>query len=297
MKHRLKHVVEYALVRSVGAVARLLPHRGGLLFAFGLGWIAYYLLRWRVDEARRRVREVFGDTCSARDVRRITWLSMRNMCFNAIETMRVGPSTRAWIEQSVTFTGEDKLEEQHEKSGGIISSPHSGNWELSGVRAGMLDIDMFFITGTQHNPLFNEYVNGLRGATGIDTIPRDDPRLVRKVARNLKAGRFLAFTNDVRSRTPALPIRFLGREANIVEGMAVFARMANVPVFPAVACREGWSHHHTVFFDPIFPDPSLDRRSDYVRITQAVMDIFDREIRKHPEQYFWYNKRWVLDPL
>ena len=32
-------------------------------------------------------------------------------------------------------------------------------------------------------------------------------------------------------------------------------------------------------------------------LTQQVIDIYDRAIRQEPEQYFWYNKRWVLDPL
>jgi len=28
-----------------------------------------------------------------------------------------------------------------------------------------------------------------------------------------------------------------------------------------------------------------------------VMRHLDAAIRAHPEQYFWFNKRWVLEPL
>jgi lauroyl/myristoyl acyltransferase len=31
-------------------------------------------------------------------------------------------------------------------------------------------------------------------------------------------------------------------------------------------------------------------------MTQATMDLFDRAIRQQPDQWFWYNRRWVLDP-
>jgi len=27
------------------------------------------------------------------------------------------------------------------------------------------------------------------------------------------------------------------------------------------------------------------------------MTRLESAIREHPEQYFWFNKRWVLDPL
>jgi len=30
---------------------------------------------------------------------------------------------------------------------------------------------------------------------------------------------------------------------------------------------------------------------------QKLVSIFDAEIRANPEQYFWFNKRWVLDPI
>ena len=48
---------------------------------------------------------------------------------------------------------------------------------------------------------------------------------------------------------------------------------------------------------PFEPDLSLPKDQDAVRLSQAVMDIVDAEIRKDPGQWFWYNKRWILDPL
>ncbi|MFO1522196.1 MAG: hypothetical protein U1G05_09190 [Kiritimatiellia bacterium] len=94
-----------------------------------------------------------------------------------------------------------------------------------------------------------------------------------------------------------MPVRFLGKEANVVAGMGMFARMADVGVIPVILTRQGWTTHHWLAHEPIFPDAKADRDEDCRRITQAVMDIFDDAVRRHPDQYFWYNKRWVLDPL
>jgi len=32
-------------------------------------------------------------------------------------------------------------------------------------------------------------------------------------------------------------------------------------------------------------------------MTLAVMKIIDDAIRSNPGQWFWFNKRWILDPL
>jgi hypothetical protein len=32
-------------------------------------------------------------------------------------------------------------------------------------------------------------------------------------------------------------------------------------------------------------------------MTQEVFTLIEREILDRPEQWFWYNKRWILDPL
>jgi lauroyl/myristoyl acyltransferase len=64
-----------------------------------------------------------------------------------------------------------------------------------------------------------------------------------------------------------------------------------------VVLREGWTRHRWRLVDAVYPDPALDKQADWQRMTQAVIDHFDAAIRDHPDQYFWYNKRWVLDPL
>ena len=40
-----------------------------------------------------------------------------------------------------------------------------------------------------------------------------------------------------------------------------------------------------------------DRKEDIKRMMNDLMAQFTEAIKAHPEQYFWYNKRWVLDPI
>jgi KDO2-lipid IV(A) lauroyltransferase len=97
--------------------------------------------------------------------------------------------------------------------------------------------------------------------------------------------------------TPGVKVQFLGRDANVGPGMAQFARHAGVPIIPALNIRHGWASHEGVVYPPIEPDPTADKTADIQRITQAVFDVFTEAIRRDPGQWFWFNKRWVLDPL
>jgi KDO2-lipid IV(A) lauroyltransferase len=219
------------------------------------------------------------------------------MFFNAVELMRMPKVTRAWVERVTDYGDIEKAKAMlGAGQGAILVVPHSGNWDLAGVSAQLFGLPMFFVVGRQRNPLVDEWLNRMRGITGIETIPRDASAL-KKVIKNLRAGKVLAFMTDLRSKTPAMRVRFLGKEANVVGGMGLFARQAGVPVLPAVVTRVGWGRHRWRAFEAVRPDPAAEKEADRLRMTQQVIDIYDRFIREEPDQYFWYNKRWVLDPL
>lgn len=299
MKYRLKHIAEYSALRIFQFFFTIFPYRIALAVGAGLGWVAFYLVRWRVSRAKERIREVFGDELSNREINRVAFLSMRYMFFNLVDVFRHAFWTQERFAKYSNFhVAAERLNKHLESGRGVVCAlPHMGSWELGGVASEVHGVPLFFIVGVQHNPLFNDFMNKLRGGSADKTLPRDDRMLLRKVVKNLRAGKVLAMTNDLRSRTLGVAVQFLGKEANIVGGMALFARQAGVPVMPMVCYRESWTQHRCILFDPIEPDPALSKEEDWQRITQITMSIYETEIRKRPEQYFWYNKRWVLDPF
>lgn len=297
MRYRIKHVVEYALLRAVAGGVNLLPPRAALALGWGLAAVGHFLLGFRRAEAHRRIRQTLGPDVSARAVRRIAWRSWRNLCFNAVETLRMPRLTRAEVERRLTIPYVEPVQAHLLTGrGAIIAAPHTGNWELVGVASHLRGLPMFFIARRQKNPLTDAYLNRMRGSTGVDTVLNDE-RVLLGVIRRLRTGMVLAILPDVRSRTPSLAVPFLGGTANLGAGMGLFARAAQVPIFPCAVLREGWMRHRVLPFPPVWPDPGADKEADWRRMTCEVVAHFDAFIRAHPEQYFWYNKRWVLDPL
>ncbi len=294
---RVRHVLEYVALRCVSALFRWLPYRGALAVGWLVAWAGHHVVRFRRAEARRRIRSVLGPGVAEREVRRIAWISFRNLCFNAVEIARLARMSAAWVERHVDVAPMEVTRPRIAAGRGVImATPHAGNWDLMGVATHTRDFPVFFIARRQKNPFTDRHLNRMRGATGVETV-LNDAGLLRNVIRHLRRGMMLAILPDVRSRTPALAIPFLGGVANLPAGAALFARQAEAPIYPAFISREGWARHRLQVYDPILPDPAADKRADWERMMRALMAVFDRCIRARPEQYFWYNKRWVLEPL
>lgn len=298
MKHRPKHVVEYLAVRAVSALIQFLPYRMALGLGWGIAWLIYYAGRYRVREAKARIREVFGARFSEREVNRIAWQSWRNFCFTALEMVRIPVSSPAWVRSVVDMGDSDRKIIAHMQTGkgAIIASSHMGSWEIATLTSLVCGVRLFTVTGNQTNRLVDEFIQRMRMEVGFEVIPRS-ASVLKGIIRKIREGKVMAMLTDVRSRTPGVAIRFLGKTANIAGGMGLIAKMTGVPVFPCVITRQGWARHRYRIMEPVWPDDNVEKTEDWRRITQSVFDVYDQAIREQPEQWFWFNKRWVLDPF
>ena len=253
---------------------------------------------FRRAEMLRRIQEVFGENMPKRKAKRIAWLSMRNMAFNMVEMMRAPTIDLAWVDRHIPefkkhIPAVKALIEQY--GGAVITVPHMGNWDLAGWACHRYGIRMFSIAGKQKNQLVNDWINRQR-ESGMTILERGGGTL-KQIIKLLRNGNVLAILPDVRVYTPDLNLPFLGHTANFGRGMAMFAITAKVPIIPAILRREGWTRHGFDLLPPILPDASLDKESDARRITALVLAQVDAAIRQSPDQWFWYNKRWILTPV
>ena len=298
----LKYKIQYGLFRAAEALLRPLPHRAALAAAWMIVYPAALLaMRGRVAEARRRVRLACGPELGEREARRAARISLRNTVFNAVEMLRVESFTLGQLQGMTAGLGEAvaKLRELRDESGGrgaIIALPHCGNWDLAGSSCMLSGLPIFSVAGKQRNPYMNRLMNRSRGGHGMAMLERGGGAL-KQILSRLAAGEVFAILPDTRSPAPDLAVPFLGGSANIARGMASFAWQSKVPILPLVVRRDGWARFAVKQFPPVRPDFAADKSAEIQRMTLEVMAIFDREIRAAPEQWFWYNKRWILDKI
>lgn len=300
VQHSLKHRVEYVLFCFWAGVFSVLPYRAALALGWGVAWVGHYLARYRVRLVHSRIQEVFPGI-EPRRVRRIAWISWRNLVFNIVDTVRLGRVNEAWLRRYMVdyeYTHNQVRESLAHERGTVGVSLHMGCAEVFAVSLQQMGVDVFVISGKQKNLLVDEKLAAMRGQTGIDCIPKSaGSSLFKQVFRRLKQGGVLTMLSDLRQPLGGVEVSFLGGRASVVPGMGLFAKKCGVPIVPAIITREGWVRHHLQVYAPVFPDDALSTDADTQRMTQTVFDLFDRAIRERPEQWFWYNKNWVLAPL
>jgi KDO2-lipid IV(A) lauroyltransferase len=295
----LKYRIEFALLVAVKALVNALPYRAALVLGWLLALLGFHVLRFRRTEAVRRIRSVFGNNIGGRTPDAVAWEAFRNFLFTAVESMRGETVDAGWLARYMPSDGglfDTMARQAASGKGAIMTLPHMGSWELAGSACRVRRIALFSIAARQKNPYFNEYLNRQRSRSGIDILVRGDASL-KAVLRNLKQGKCFAILPDVRMPTPALAVPFLGSTANVGAGMAMFARQADAPIFVVILTRIGWSRHEAVLHGPFRHNPDAPRDEDLLRLTREVFACFDEAIRKNPGQWFWYNKRWILDPV
>lgn len=298
MTFDLQNRLQYGLLRMFAGLVNILPYRVLLAIAWLVAAFLFHLVRMKQKEVIRRIRSVFGDSVSEKEVKRIAWISLRNIAFNVVEMMRASHITKAWVNAHV-IGFEEKIplaKELIARHGGIIFAvPHMGNWDMAGWACSHNGLNIFSIAARQRNPYINAWIMRQR-EKGIRMLEREGS-VLKQIIRNLKDGQVFAILPDVRMRRKDLSIPFLGGVANLGRGMASFALSANVPIVPAVFMRKGWTKHEFVYFDPLYPDLAMDKAQEIQRLTEAVMKRLDAAIHRNPEQWFWYNGRWILDPV
>ena len=301
--HPVRWRLEYGAVLALGALLRALPHAAAQVFAWPLARLAYGLLGSRRREAKRRLRFVLGPDVPERAIRRAAWISFRNTAFNLVDMLRIRRFNAAALHRQVPRADEAiaRLRAELAAAGGrgvVLALPHCGNWDLAGSIVELAGLPIFSVAAKQRNPFMNRLMNRMRGGHGMEVLERDGgPRVYMEMLRRIRRGQVFAILPDTRSRTPALAVPFLGGTANLARGMALLSIQAGAPVVPVVMRRVGWRRFEIEFFPTLRPDPAADRDAEELRITREVLARFDAAIRATPEQWFWYNKRWVLDPV
>ncbi len=302
--HPVRYFVEYSFVAVFGTILRILP----LVLAQAVAWVlarlGYALMVSRRREAKRRIRLVMGGRMSRREVSDAAWISFRNIVFNAVDMFRVRSLTRKDAERRIedlrVAIGRIKaVLAEAGGTGAILALPHCGNWDLAGSAVFLSGVPIFSVAGKQRNPWMNRYINRLREGRGMAVLERGESggRTYIEMLRRIRRGEVFAILPDSRSRTPALEMPFLGGTANIARGMGLLSCQTGAPVIPLVIRRISWRRFIVDFYPTVWPRKGADRDEEERRITREVLGHFDAAIRATPEQWFWYNKRWVLDPV
>ena len=289
--------VEYFLLRFFCAVVNAIPYALAMALARGLGWVGFHVFRFKRTRTLERIRGVFPEK-SPRECRAIAVRSLQNVLQTGVEMMRAPKLDRAWMDRYVKDGPKYKDILQglvDEGKGVVIMVPHSGNWYMAAWAMAKYGLPLFAIAARQRNPKLDAWMQRQYG--DIEVLDRSCRDTLFKIHERLKNGRAFAILPDLRVQHPDVAAEFLGGKANVSHAGAAFAVNCGCPIVVAAMVREGGKH---VFrhLRTLRPDPqAADRKEEARRLTREALNLLSFEVMKSPGDWYWYNKRWILEPV
>jgi KDO2-lipid IV(A) lauroyltransferase len=188
---------------------------------------------------------------------------------------------------------ENFLAAQNQKRGVLILTPHLGNWEFGAPLLANRGFKLLVVTLDEPDSRLTEMRQAARAKWGIETLViGQDPFAFVEIIRRLEAGATVALLVDRPPQNSAMPVQLFGKPFSSSVAAAELARASGCVLLPVYMPRvkNGYAAH-------ILPEISCHRpelRSVEARrkLTQEIMNVFEKPIQEHLDQWYHFVPIW-----
>ncbi|MCZ6508500.1 MAG: lysophospholipid acyltransferase family protein, partial [Acidobacteria bacterium] len=169
-------------------------------------------------------------------------------------------------------------------------SCHTGFWELLGVATARQGLPLFAVGRRPDEAVFGDLVRRVRAAVAAQNIERGTAEGRRLLRRALEGEGALTILIDQDTSVDGVWVPFFGQPAHTPVGAAEMALRHNMRVVPAFLERRAGGVHAARFL------PALALPADATAATAVMTAAIEEHIRRHPEQWVWWHRRWRRQP-
>ncbi len=178
----------------------------------------------------------------------------------------------------------------------ILCIPHVNGWELFAQFIPKYYPKTAAIAATIPLPAINDMLIRFRTATGLNLIPKEGA--LRKSIAELRNGTCIGILIDqnLSPRHGGIFVDFFGLPVPTSPAPAVLASRLKIQLLTAEVFRNPDGKYTLAFkkLDAVLPPkPSQE---EIAHITQLILKENEEVIRRHPEQYSWFYRRWNSIP-
>jgi len=282
------HAAQYYALIGLARIMRILPRPVALFLGACLGQLAW-ATRFKRSLALSNIRQAIPNG-SDEQLRKIGARSARNFTRTITEFVRFDGRDRQNLDYLVSVEGADILEKAlRDGKGCLLITAHLGAWALYFSALSTRGIPISLLVGKQHNERVDTFIHGISG-TEVTLIPKGRAA-VKKILKSLAEGRCIVMVADQHAGPNGIMSPFLGRAAPTLSLPAAFAARNQIPVFTMAGHRvENGRHQVTIL--PLIIEPNPDKETFKQDLTDAFNQAIGEAVLEHPEQYFWYHRRW-----
>jgi len=289
---KLRHIIEYALLRPLLALIDWLSPRAAERLAIALADIYFAGASRRRGITCDNVRRS-GVASNEVEVRRIAKHSFRHFACLIIDSLKSDKvfTPETW-QNHVEMDVDPATMELMKKPGQavILISGHIGNWEIAAQVISYIK-PVVGITRDMNNPYTDKLMKKRKPRNNFKLTPKHDADMGRLLT-TLKDGNVLALLIDQHARAGGMMIDFFGTPASTHKSHAMLHLITKIPLCFGYCVKTGPMQFKFKALPPIIAERTGNRNADVKVILEQLTIELEAAIRAYPEQYLWAHRRW-----
>lgn len=248
--------------------------------------IIYYLIPIRKTEYLSNLKIAFPNQTPVYYKK----LSKRGYKFFMNQFVHFFAFPESFNEAKLKIVGRGKLDNAYKRGKGVtFISGHFGAWELLSAWVTSNGYPITAVAAKQKNRGSNQFFLEHRGQFGMKHVYRRSS--IDDMYKILNRNEGLALVSDQDARKHGVFVNFFNKLASTPTGTAQFYINSGTSLIFTI-CYQAVNNEYVIEFIPIEPgdNPTIES------ITQNFTSTLESYIRKYPEQYFWFHRRWKTQP-
>ena len=242
------------------------------------------------------IRHSFGDYMGESDIIKLNRRVIVHFGQMLFEVPHILRFNHANLHHYVVFKGEEHLRKAlHKGKGVFIVTGHFGNWEFMGPALALHFGPLAIVARPLRFPPLDRLVYELRSSFGSEIIPKQNS--MKKIFSALKKNKMVGILLDQNvDWYQGVFVNFLGRRACVNKALALMALRTESPVIPAFPVRQKDGRYHIMLEEEVELVRTGDKTTDVEENTALFTRIIEKYVIEHPEQWFWFHRRWKTLP-
>ncbi|MEE9270050.1 MAG: lysophospholipid acyltransferase family protein [Candidatus Krumholzibacteria bacterium] len=212
------------------------------------------------------------------------WHAFQNQALNVLELLKA--ASEGEVASDLSLHGEHTIRSALDQGRGLILTTfHTGNWELAGLQLALRGYPVTTVAGEQLRKGWSDQVKALKERFGLRMVGPGGG--VRELVRNLQANRVVALHLDGDLFIGGLEVLFFNRRVRVPRGPAHLSRITGAPIAFAFSHRTGKRQLELTIENKTPPPASADEE---LRLTQRLVTRVEERITEAPGQWCIFRR-------
>ena len=175
------------------------------------------------------------------------------------------------------------------KDGLIFMTGHIGNWEMTIPILSQYK-PVTAIVREQRNSGGHKFFSECRTLNNVELITNKGSK--RKMLNAINNGRILILASDQNAKKRGTYIDFFGTKSSIPKGAGHFHYVTKKNIVIGF-CILNKDFNYNFHLEVLNLNKKYEQKDDLiVEVNKVYVELLEKKIKKYPEQYFWFHKKW-----